>query len=228
MKTTIEQRLSMPERSAAILVRDQELWTYGAKTKKLLRYGGLQARRLTPAAPLPAISAKDVALSWDGSSLLVAECKTRKVFRMDPDSGRETLVLEPGTLDFAGYDNALAVVDAVIGDMAWHAGLLYAAVQAGYSSAIYGIDLETQRVVSHRHAPGPKPTGLDFDPVDGSMYTVDSRNRELRRFPTVGAVDVAELPAELAEPRGLSIAEDRTLWISDWSTDDVVGLKVED
>lgn len=227
MKITIDQRFALEERSGTVLVRGPEIWTYGTKAGKLLRYTGYQDRQLAPAAPLPSITAEDVALSWDGKHLLVADRLSRKVFRVDSDSGQETLVMDPGSLDFGDHDPALLVVDTVIGDIAWHDGLLYLAVQAGYSSAIYGIDLESKRVVSHRHAPGPKPYGLDFDPVDGSLYTVDNRNRELRRFSNAEKVDVAELPSEWAEPRGLSFEPNRGLWSVDWSTGDVLRLTVE-
>jgi len=227
MKVIIDQRIALQERSGTILVRGDEIWTYGAKTGKLLRYRGFQDRELKIAAPLPSISAEDAALSWDGNCLLVADRAKRKVFRVDPASGRETLLMDPDSLAFGDYDNALSVVDAVIGDIAWHDGLLYLAIQAGYSSAIYGIDVGKKRVVSHRLAPGPKPWGLDFDPVDGSLYTVDNRNRELRRFSMAGKVDVADLPYEWVEPRGLSFASDRRLWSSDWSTGDVLRIREE-
>jgi sugar lactone lactonase YvrE len=169
-----------------------------------------------------------VAISWGGDHLIVADRLSRKVFRVDPASEQETLMMDPNSLDFGNYDRSLLVVDAVIGDIAWHDGLLYLAVQAGYSSAIYGIDTGNQRVISHRLAPGPKPSGLDFDPVDGSLYTIDFRNRELRRFSTADKEDVAEIPSEWAEPRGLSFDSNRGLWSMDWSTGDVLKLKVED
>jgi hypothetical protein len=174
-----------------------------------------------------AFSAEDVALTWDGSHLLVAERSKRLVFQVDPTSGQATLVMEPASLAFGDYDTALMVPDAVVGDIAWHEGLLYLAVQAGYSSAIYGVDLEKQQVISYRRAPGPKPWGLDFDPVDGALYTVDNRNRELRRFSNTGTMDVADLPAEWREPRGLSFDPDRGLWSADRSTGDVLRLRVE-
>ena len=118
--------------------------------------------------------------------------------------------------------------DAVIGDTAWYNGVLYLAVQAGYSSAVYGIDLATKQVISHRLAPGPKPSGLDFNPTDGSMYIIDNRNRELRRFFTSGKVDMAEIPAEWVEPRGLSFETEKRLWSADWSTGDVLRIRVEE
>lgn len=227
MKVIIQQRLALPERSGTILVRGSEIWTFGDKTKKLQRYTGLQDRKLKQVAPLPAISAKNAALSWNGTSLLAGDRSQRKVFRVDSDSGKETLVMDPKTLDFGDYDRALLSEDAVVGDIAWHEGILFVAVQSGYSSAIYGIDLAKNKVVSHRHAPGPKPSGLDIDPSDGSLYTVDNRNRELRRFSVSGKVDVAELPAEWVEPRGLSFEPDGGLWSSDWFTGDVLRIKVE-
>jgi DNA-binding beta-propeller fold protein YncE len=228
MKVAVDRRFAMQERSQTVLARDSEIWTYGDTTKKLLRYSGARERSLSPASPLPSVSARDAAISWDGNHLIVADRSNRKVFRLDPASEQETLVMDPNSLDFGDYDRSLLVVDAVIGDIAWHDGLLYLAVQAGYSSAIYGIDPGNQRVVSHRLAPGPKPSGLDFDPVDGSLYTVDSRNRELRRFSTTDKEDVAELPSEWAEPKGLSFDSNRGLWSVDWSTGDVLRLKVED
>lgn len=227
MKAIIDRRLALQERSGTVLVRGTEIWTYGDRTRKFLRYTNFQDRELTLGAPLPSISAEDAALSWDGNRILVADRSKRKVFRVDPTTGRETLVIDPGSLSFGDYDTALLVVDAVIGDIAWYDGLIYLAVQAGYSSAIYGVDDEKKRVVFHRHAPGPKPWGLDFDPADGSMYTVDNRNRELRRFSRAGKVDVAELPSEWAEPRGLSFEPGRGLWSVDWSTGDVLRIRVE-
>jgi hypothetical protein len=227
MKAIIDRRLALQERSGTVLVRGREIWTYGAKTRKLLRYTGFQDRKLKLAAPLPSISVEDAALSWDGNHLLVADRLKRQVFQVDQASGRETLVMDPNSLDFGDHGTALLVADAVIGDIAWRDGLLYLAVQAGYSSAIYGIDLGKKQVVSNRPAPGPKPCGLDFDPVDGSLYTVDNRNRELRRFSRTGKVDIAELPSEWAEPRGLSFDLDRGLWSMDWSMGDVLRLRVE-
>ena len=136
--------------------------------------------------------------------------------------------MEPGSLSFGDYDTALLTLDAVIGDTAWYNGLLYLAVQAGYSSAVYGIDLGNKRVVSHRLAPGPKPCGLDFNPADGSMYIVDNRNRELRRFFNTGKVHVADLPSEWVEPRGLSFEMESRLWSTDWSTGDVLRIRMEE
>jgi DNA-binding beta-propeller fold protein YncE len=228
MKVTVERRFALQERSQTVLVRDSEIWTYGDTTKKLLRYSGARERSLSPAPPLPSVSARDAAISWDGDNLIVADRSNCKVFRVDSDTEQEILVMDPDSLDFGDYGTSLLVVDAVIGDIAWHDGLLYLAVQAGYSSAIYGIDLGNQRVVSHRLAPGPKPSGLDFDPADGSLFTVDSRNRELRRFSTADKEDGAELPSEWAEPRGLAFDSNRGLWSVDWSTGNALRLKVED
>lgn len=228
MKVIIDRRLTLQERSGTILVRGTEIWTYGAKTSKLLRYTRFQDRELTLGAPLPSISTKDAALSWDGNNLLVANRSNRKVFRVDPASGQETLVMEPGSLSFGDYDTALLAVDTVIGDIAWYNSLFYLAVQAGYSSAIYGIDLGKKRVVFHRLAPGPKPWGLDFNSADGSMYIVDNRNRELRRFFNTGKVDVADLPSEWVEPRGLSFETEGRLWSTDWSTGDVLRIRMEE
>jgi len=228
MKIIIDRRLALKERSGTVLVQGAELWTYGDNSKKLRRYSGLKERELTPAALLPSVPTKDVSMAWDGNNLLVADRSKRRVFRVDAVSGQKTIVMDPGSLAFGDYDSALLVSDAVIGDIAWHDNLLYLAVQAGYSSAIYGIDLAKKQVVSHRLAPGPKPWGLDFDPVDGSLYTVDNRNRELRRFSKVEDVAVAELPSEWVEPRGWSFDHDRGLWSADWSTGDVLRLRVED
>ncbi len=229
MKAIIDRRLALSERSGTVLVQGTEIWTYGDHSKKLQRYSGLRERDLTLTAPLPSVPAKDVAMAWDGNHLLVADRSKRKVFRVDAVSGQETVVMDPNSLAFGDYDSALLVSDAVIGDIAWHDNLLYLAVQAGYSSAIYGIDLVKKQVVSHRLSPGPKPWGLDFDPVDGSLYTVDNRNRELRRFSTIAEeVAIAALPSEWVEPRGLSFDQDRGLWSADWSTGDVLRLRVED
>lgn len=228
MKTIIDQRLSLQERSGTLLIRGSEIWTYGARTSKLVRYTGLREKKLTLAAPLPAISTKDAVLSWDGNNLLVTNRLNRKVFRVDAASGHETLVMEPDSLSFSNFDTALLAPDAVIGDTAWYNGLLYLAVQAGYSSAIYGIDLGHKRVVSHRLAPGPKPCGLDFNPADGSMYVIDNRNREVRRFFNSGKVDVADIPAEWIEPGGLSFETEKRLWSTDWSTGDVLRFRMEE
>lgn len=227
MKVLIDRRLTLEERSSTVLMRGAEIWTYGDKTRTLQRHKGVLERKLTSAAPLPSISVEDGVLAWDGTHLLVADRANRKVFRVDPAGGRETLLMDPKSLVFGDYGRALLVSDAVIGDIAWHAGLLYLAVQAGYSSAIYGIDPGKNHVVSCRPAPGPKPSGLEFDPVDSSMYTIDNRNRELRRFTQAETMDVAELPQELADPRGLSFDQERGLWCADWSSGDVLKIRVE-
>jgi sugar lactone lactonase YvrE len=227
MRAIIDRRLALQERSGTVLVRGAEIWTYGATTRKFLYYPGIPDHDVVPSAPLPSIPIEDAALTWDGNHLLVADRLQRKVFRVDPVSGQETLVMDPDTLAFGEHDTALRVVDTLIGDIAWYGGIVYIAVQAGYSSAIYGIDLEAKQVVSYRRAPGPKPWGLDFDPGDGSLYTVDNRNRELRRFSNDGEVDVAELPSEWVEPRGLSFDQDHGLWSADWSTGDMLRLRVE-
>jgi hypothetical protein len=225
MKAIIDRRFALTERSATVLARGAEIWTYGAQTKRLLRQAGDQ--ELTPAAALPRIATEDGALAWDGSNLLVADRSTRRVFRVELATGRESLAMDPATLAFASYDPALKLVDAVIGDIAWHNGLLIVAVQAGYSSAIYSIDLQKKQIVSHRLAPGPKPTGVEFDPADGSLYVIDSRNRELRRFATDGKMATAELAAELVEPRGLTIDAERGFWTTDWSAGELLRFQVE-
>ncbi len=227
MKLIVDKRLALQERSGTVLVRGTEILTYGAQTKRLLPYTGREGRALTPAAPLPSIHAEDACLAWDGKNVLVADRYKRTVARVDPANGRETLVMDPTALAFGKHDTALLTGDAILGDIAWQDGLLYLAVQAGYSSTIYGIDVRKKRVVSHQPAPGPKPWGLDFDPADGSMYTVDGRNRELRRFAKSGTVEVTELPAEWKEPRGLSFDPERGLWSADWSTGDVLRMRVE-
>ena len=228
MKTIIERRLSLQERSGTVLLRGSEIWTYGDKNKKLTRFTGLRGKKLTAASPLPSISTKDAVLSWDGKNLLVTDRSNRKVSRVDPASGQESIVMEPDSLSFGDYDTALLAPDAVIGDTAWYNGLLYLAVQAGYSSAVYGIDIGSKRVVSHRLAPGPKPSGLDFNPADGSMYIIDNRNRELRRFSSTGKEDIADIPAEWADPRGLSFETERRLWSTDWSTSEVLQIRMEE
>ena len=227
MRAIIDRRLALAERSATVLVRGAEIWTYGAQSKKLLRYAGIGGTTLTPAVSLPVISTKDGAITWDGNHLLVADRSTRRVFRVDATSGQETLAMDPATISFGNFDPALLVSDSTIGDIAWHDGLLIVAVQAGYSSAIYGIDLSKKKVVSHRHAPGPKPAGVDIDPADRSLYVIDSRNRELRRFSDNGKMDIADLSSELTEPRGLTLDAERGLWTTDWSTDAVLRIRVE-
>ncbi len=228
MKTIIERRLSLQDRSGTVLVRAGEIWTHGEKSNRLARFKGLGGTKLTPAEPLPSITTREAALSWDGKNLLAADRSSRKIFQVDPSSGKETPVMEPDSLSFGDFDTALLTPDAIIGDTAWYNGLLYLAVQAGYSSAIYGIDLENKQVVSHRRAPGPKPSGLDFNPKDGSMYIIDNRNRELRKFATTGKEDVADIPDEWIEPRGLSFESERRLWSTDWSTGDVLRIRMEE
>jgi DNA-binding beta-propeller fold protein YncE len=228
MKVAIDRRFSLQERSQTVLTRDSEIWTYGDRSKRLLRYSGTRESSLTPAPPLPSVSARDAAITWEDGHLLVADRLSRKVFQVDPVNEQETLIMDPAQLDFGDHDPSLLVIDTLVGDIAWHQGLLYLAVQAGYSSAIYCIDATSKRVVSHRLAPGPKPCGLDFDPIDSTLFTIDARNLELRRYSTTDKEDVVELPVELAEPRGLSLDRERGLWSVDWSTGDVLRLRVED
>jgi len=228
MEVTINQRFVVPERSGTILVQGTDIWTLGAESGRLLRYSGTHDTDLRPVAPAPTVSDKDLALCWDGARLIAADRTECTISELDPTDGRQTLISELKSLDFGEYSPDILSGHAVIGDIAWRDGVLYVAVQAGYSSAIYGIDLGAGRVVSHRFAPGPKPSGIDFDPVDGSLHVIDSRNRELRRFSDSEKVDVAELPSEWVEPNGLSIAPDRSLWSTDISTGDVLRLRVED
>ena len=227
MKTIIERRLSLQDRSGTVLVRAGEIWTHGEKTSKLARFKGLGGMKLTPTETLPSISTKEATLSWDGKNLFVADRSSREIFQVDTANGQEIPVMEPHSLSFGDFDTALLTPDAIIGDTAWYNGLLYLAIQAGYSSAIYGIDLENKRVVSHRRAPGPKPSGLDFNPKDGTMYIIDTRNRELRKL-TTGKEDVANIPDEWIEPRGLSFESERRLWSTDWSTGDVLRIRMEE
>jgi len=228
MRAISVRSFTLAERSATVLVRGAEIWIYGAQSRKLLRYQGMAETALRVVDPLPDIATQDGAIGWDGSHLLVADRLTRKVFRVDAASGHETIVMDPATLKFGNYDPALKVVDASIGDIAWHNGQLIVAVQAGYSSAIYGIDLATNTVLSYRTAPGPKPTGVEIDPADGSLYVIDSRNLELRRFAVSGTTEITDLPAGLVDPRGLSIDADRGLWTNDWSTGALLHMRVED
>ncbi len=228
MKLIVNKRFALQERSATVLVRGPEIWTFGATAKKLQRYSKSREGALILETPMPSIDTRDGIITWDGSHLLVADRSERKIFRVDPATGRDSLVMDPGKLAFGNFDVALLVADSVIGDIAWYNGILYLALQAGYSSAIYGIDLDKKTVVSHRHSPGPKPCGLDLDPGNGSMYVIDNRNRELRRFTKAGKVDIAELPAEWVEPKGLSLDSQQMLWSTDWSTGDIIQLKLED
>jgi len=228
MKVKVVQRFALEERSKTVLARDSEIWTYGDATKRVLRYS---ATGTTPASllpPFPTISTAEAALTWDGSQLIAGNRTSRKIYRINAVSRQETLLVDPASLDFGRFGRALEVIDAVIGDIAWNRGLLYLAVQAGYSSAIYGIDTARQRVTSFRNAPGPRPCGLDFDPADDALFTVDSRNRELRRFSVDDKEDIAELPPDWTEPSGLSFAADRRLWSVDLSTGDALQLQVEE
>lgn len=227
MRVIIDRRLALAERSATVLVRDAELWTYGAQSRRLVRYSGMATKELRIAEPLPPVSIQDGALAWDGSHLLVGDRSSRRVFRVDAASGRETLLMDPSAIVCGEFDPALKVVDAALGDISWQDGTLIVAIQAGYSSAIYTIDPAKKRVVSHRLAPGPKPVGVEVDPGDGALYVADGRNLELRRFSVNGRMDVADLSAEVAEPRGLAIDSDRGLWTVDWSTNSVLRIRVE-
>ena len=171
MRAIIDRRLALAERSATVLVRGAEIWTYGAQSKKLLRYAGIAGTTLTPAVSLPVISTKDGAITWDGNHLLVADRSTRRVFRVDATSGQETLAMDPATISFGNFDPALLVSDSTIGDIAWHDGLLIVAVQAGYSSAIYGIDL-SKMDIADLSSELTEPRGLTLDAERG-LWTTD-------------------------------------------------------
>jgi DNA-binding beta-propeller fold protein YncE len=229
MKATIVGRLNLPEPSATVLIHGADLWIYGHQSRELRRFSGHREGSLRAAAPLQVQTpAKHgVSLSWDGANVLVADQVTRTVCRVDPNSGQQALVMDPQSLEFGAYDIALRGEATTIGDIAWHDGILYVSVQAGYSSAIYGIDVEHKRVVSHRFAPGPQPCGLDFDPRDSSMFTLDHRNRELRRYDAQGTMEIADLPVDLVDPQGLSFDSNRGLWCSDQASADLVHLNVE-
>lgn len=113
--------------------------------------------------------------------LLVGDAATNTIFSVDASTGASTKFLalseisrdeDPiGTLSSSG---------AELASIAFDGASVYAAVRAGYSSAVYQINADTKRVTRHAYTPGPDPDAMQF--VDGALFIVTNKGSELRRF----------------------------------------------
>lgn len=227
MRIHVEQRFDLEEAAEGFLVRDGQIWTVGGPRQELIRYASVADAHLSEVGERRRMPKSTGGLAWDGARYLVADAATRRITGVDSSTGYSELLIDPMDLDFGSFSRVLRTEGARIGDIAWDGDSLWVTCIAGYSSSIYRVDLSTKVVLSHRWAPGPRPVGIDLEPVVRNLHVVEGRSRELRRLDEAEQWTGAELPGEIEEPKGLSFETPSRIWVGDAVTGAVYGLALE-
>ena len=166
-------------------------------------------------------------LAWGDEKIFVADRFDKVIYRVDPESGLATLVLNLSELQYGDAPALFQVKASEVTDIAWGHGHLWATCQAGYSSSVYRIDLDAKAVAQHFWARGPKPAGVSFDVRDEFLWTVDASNQEFSQFTPQGEWTEATMPSPVTKPSGLALDDQDAFWTSDRETGQVYQIKRE-
>jgi len=228
-KTVIGKSFLSPEEGLGGLawVRG-EIWTASAKNMQIFRLKPKVAGKYLVAGRIPSPSKNIAGLAWDGQQFYVADRLEKVILRVKPDTGQAFPALDLQKLDPAGMPLVFRVKGSEVTDIAWGKGLLWVTCMAGYSSSVYAIDVQTQRVVRHFRDRGPQPEGISFDHREEYFWTLDASNREFSQFTPQGEWTEEELPSPIARPTTLALDDQDTFWTVDRNTKQVVQVLRED
>jgi sugar lactone lactonase YvrE len=173
-----------------------------------------------------------------GSALVVADTGSHTIKRVEPQSGRVTIIA--GTENQSGFADGIgsnALFNGPVGVAVAPDGTIF--IADTYNDRIRAIDAEGHvRTIAGGDAPGFKDaaTGMDarFDTpcgiavdTDGSLVVADTGNHRLRRVLMNGAVttiagtgaqgvhDGTLTEASFNEPTGVSVDTDGTIYVAD-------------
>ncbi len=228
MNVVLDHSFALADRPDAVVVRGREVWATTKDTRSVHRFSGIDEAELEEVATLADAPAATGGAAWDGEHLLLADAATGTVMSMEPDTGETASVFDVTELDFGTYRKALLAENSHIADLAWSNGELWLACEAGYSSSIYRINLETKRVIGQFWSPGPNPTGIALDASGERLWVIDGRRMQLVEGDTEGEWLDEGLPIPVAKARHLAIDEDGKFWTTDPDTDTVHRLRLED
>lgn len=152
-------------------------------------------------------------LTYDGGDFLLADGKTKIVYRVNRKTGKSEECLDLIKVDIKGFSPALVHKSSAVMDIEFGQSHLWVAVEAGYSSGIYKIDVKKATVKHFFFAPGPQPEGISFDHKEEHIWIVDARNREIRQFDADGKWTGRKIDSPVKVPGGLSMDDDDNIWV---------------
>lgn len=191
---------------------DGKLWIVTKGVDKI--YGdyavdGKSYRKLTSPCKNPRGLTYD---SKDGDFLLVNE-KTKIVYRVNRETGRYKRTLDLLKVAVKNFSPVLKNKVSLVKDIEFGRSHLWVAVEAGYSSGIYKIDMEKAVVKHFFYAPGPQPEGLSFDHKKEHIWVVDASNKEIRQLDTDGKWTGRRIDSPAKIPRGISLDDKDNIWV---------------
>lgn len=195
-----------------------EIWLAGGPSKQLIK--GVQDLvgdfQITKKLKIPFTNPGGMA--WDGKKIIIADRINKVVHLLNPATGNTESVISLSELKFKDGPEMFRVKGTEVTDITWALGHLWATCKAGYSSAIYEIDLKAGKIVKHNKSRGPDPEGISFDSSETYYWTVDSRNLEFSQFTPDGVWTEVAFPSPVKKPQGLGIDDRDTFWTLDLDT----------
>ncbi|MEN6317352.1 MAG: hypothetical protein ABFD82_01155 [Syntrophaceae bacterium] len=229
MRLILSKTFDIEEHAESLSVYDQKLWI-ASREKKILHgfSGGPSAVALQGESVTKGFGDSSGGIAWDGNRLIGASAKDRRIFRFDPATGKKEDLIDLATLQGGNNTGGLRASNSEVTDIAWHSGMLWVSVEAGYSSCIIEIDINARRITKDFWSPGPKPMGLDFDKKSDRLWIIEGRKMELVDFNSKGEWlgTAAKLPVQAAHH--LSIDDDNNIWTIDAEHSQVHCIRMEE
>jgi hypothetical protein len=204
-----------------------EIWVASAKAGRIYQQGAIAEGVSETYSYVSSPVKNPGGLTWTGKAFLVADRLDKVIFQVDPETGLANLVLTLSEIEYGNAPAIFRVKASQVTDVAWGREHLWVTCQAGYSSAVYRIDLEAKAVVQHFRARGPKPEGLSFDIRDEFLWTVDASNQEFSQFTPKGEWTETAEPSPVEKPNGLALDDQDAFWTSDQETGQVYQITRE-
>lgn len=203
------------------------VWVASAKVGKLFEETAVDASTYETSRSIASPVKTPGGMAWDGELFLVADRNDKVIFKVNPESGAATQVLDLSDLQFGGMPAVFRATNSQVSDIAWGQGHLWATCSAGYSSSLYRIDIGMGMVVQHLWASGPKPTGVSLDVKEEYVWTVDGSNQEFCQFTSEGEWTGTKLGSPVVRPSGLALDAEDAFWTSDEQTGEVYQIRRE-
>jgi len=141
---------------------------------------------------------------FEGGKLLAVDGASNTIFSVDPVGKKCVKLFAARELQGAGVENAqVLAIGKVAGVTSDGRGFGFIAVEAGYSSSIFEVDLKTKKLKRHAYTPGASPTALSFE--GGKLFVVDRESSLLRCFDRSLKLSADRIALPVADARGLAI-----------------------
>lgn len=198
--------------------------TFGAMQGQIVQLNedGSRSKVFPTGIPKMAISPHGIV------AILIGNVATKQLSLLNPDTGKVTPLLDLKQVGDPHKQDSPSGDRIGMGDLksvASDGKFVYAAIGAGFSSAIFKIDPETKQIVEKSFATAEDPDAMTFN--DGGLYVLVGEGSQVRKFSPQLEKSHDHIDLPVKGVKGIGIRSGGEIRVLDKAKAQVVRLKVD-